>query len=182
LRIKVHHKFVSVFILISAAILLGVFFYLSTSLREHTFNRIREGVARQLALSRSYLKDAPFKDVSSYDVDTIADTIGDDLGLRATIIGLDGTVYGDSELEGEALRRVENHLMRPEVQQALRSGTGESRRFSTTRVPAQERAGGSARPSKKTSFIRPLCSVTGTARASSVSPSRFPTSNIWRTA
>jgi len=132
LRINVQHKIALLFIIISAIILLGVFFYLSNNLKGYTYNRIKSNVSKQISLCKSYLSDIPLKDIASYDLDEIADKIGRDLDLRVTIIGLDGTVYGDSELEGEALRKVENHLYRPEVQQALKSGIGESRRFSTT--------------------------------------------------
>ena len=47
--------------------------------------------------------------------------------LRATIILADGTIYYDSQKQSE-----ENHLQRPEVQQALAQGTGESVRQSDT--------------------------------------------------
>jgi len=132
LRINIQHKIALIFIIISAIILLGVFFYLSNNLKGYTYNRIKSNVSKQIALCKSYLSDIPLKDIASYDLDEIADKIGRDLDLRVTIIGLDGTVYGDSELDGDHLRRVENHLYRPEVQQALQSGIGESRRFSTT--------------------------------------------------
>ena len=49
-----------------------------------------------------------------------------------TIIAPDGTVIADSALSGEALRAVENHRNRPEVQGALVSGAGSSVRHSTT--------------------------------------------------
>ena len=132
MRINIQHKIAFFFILISAIILLGVFFHLSNNLKDDTYNRIRSNVSKQISLCKTYLADIPLKDVASYDLDGIADKIGRDLGLRVTIIGLNGTVYGDSELDGDQLRKVENHLYRPEVQQALNSSIGESRRFSTT--------------------------------------------------
>ncbi len=132
MRIGIHHKITFIFIIISAIILLGVFFYLSDNLKDYTYGRIKTNVAKEIQLCKSYLAEVPLKNISSYEMDAIADTLGRDLGLRVTIIGLDGTVYGDSELEGDRLRNVENHLYRPEVQQALKTGTGESRRFSTT--------------------------------------------------
>ncbi len=132
MRINIQHKIALIFIIISAIILLGVFFFLSNNLQDHTYNRIRSNVFKQLSLCKSYLSDLLFENVNSYDLDGIADKIGGDLDLRVTIIGIDGTVYGDSELEDEALRTVENHLYRPEIQQALKTGIGESRRFSTT--------------------------------------------------
>ena len=132
MRISIQHKITLIFVIISAFILCSVFFYLTKNLTDFTYNRIKTNVAKQISLCKSYLVDTAFDDINSYDLDVIADKIGHDLDLRVTLIGLDGTVYGDSKLEGENLRKVENHLYRSEVQQALKSGTGESRRFSTT--------------------------------------------------
>ncbi|MBU2591314.1 MAG: ATP-binding protein [Nitrospinota bacterium] len=132
MKTNIHNKIAVIFITITAAILLGVFLSLSHNLQDYTYNRIKTNVTRQIRLSKSYIEDNPLNRINSYDSDYIADKIGKDLDLRVTIIGLDGTVYGDSELEGKELIKVENHLYRPEVQQAIQSGIGESRRFSTT--------------------------------------------------
>ncbi len=132
MKTNIHNKIAVIFITITAAILLGVFLSLSHNLQNYTYNRIKTNVTRQIRLSKSYMEDSPLNHINSYDSDYIADKIGKDLDLRVTIIGLNGTVYGDSELEGKELTKVENHLYRPEVQQALQSGIGESRRFSTT--------------------------------------------------
>jgi len=70
--------------------------------------------------------------LSLQGIDAIADKIGRSLDVRVTIIDLDGTVLGDSELDGGHLENVENHLARPEIKDALKGEFGESRRFSTT--------------------------------------------------
>ncbi|MCK4917352.1 MAG: HAMP domain-containing protein [Candidatus Omnitrophica bacterium] len=132
MRINIQHKITFIFITTSATILLGVFFYLRVNLKEYTYNRIKINVTKQIKLCKSYLTDITLKNSSSYYLDDIADTISSDLDLRVTIIGIDGTVYGDSELKADELINIENHIYRPEVQQALLSGIGESRRFSTT--------------------------------------------------
>ncbi|MGB9872952.1 MAG: ATP-binding protein [Anaerolineae bacterium] len=51
------------------------------------------------------------------------------LDARVTLIGPDGTVWGESH---EDRTRMENHLGRPEVQQALAAGRGTAIRFSHT--------------------------------------------------
>ena len=53
-------------------------------------------------------------------------------GLRITIIDTTGRVVAESELGGDQLANLENHLGRPEVQEALRTGTGANRRISRT--------------------------------------------------
>ncbi|MDQ1291283.1 MAG: two-component system, OmpR family, phosphate regulon sensor histidine kinase PhoR, partial [Nitrospirota bacterium] len=52
--------------------------------------------------------------------------------LRITVIRQDGTVVADSAVPTEGLTHVENHLSRPEVAQALRSGRGMDIRASQT--------------------------------------------------
>ena len=51
------------------------------------------------------------------------------LAARVTIIGADGIVLGESH---EDRTRMDNHLQRPEVQQALKVGQGSSSRYSAT--------------------------------------------------
>lgn len=53
-------------------------------------------------------------------------------GIRLTLIDRGGRVIFDSELPERRLDSVENHLLRPEVQQALRDGSGNSTRHSAT--------------------------------------------------
>ncbi len=64
--------------------------------------------------------------------DALADRIGRDLAVRVTVIAADGRVLGDTDLDGEALAKVENHAGRPEMIAALRDGEGRSIRYSTT--------------------------------------------------
>jgi two-component system phosphate regulon sensor histidine kinase PhoR len=65
-------------------------------------------------------------------LDDEADRLAKLLECRITLIGADGRVLGDSDLEGQALAQVENHLQRPEVQEAHDRGVGVVARFSTT--------------------------------------------------
>ncbi len=52
--------------------------------------------------------------------------------LRITLIDSSGVVLMDSDVPIEKLRTVENHLLRPEVQSALREGFGTDTRHSAT--------------------------------------------------
>lgn len=136
MRLNINYKITIIFTIIIAIILFGIFLYLNNSLTEHTFIRIRTKLLQETSLVKSLL-DNYFEEISdgwfdTDEYDILADDIGDKLGLRATIITLDGKVLGDSELNGLALYELENHFRRPEVQDALASGIGESRRYSTT--------------------------------------------------
>ena len=62
-------------------------------------------------------------------LDLLSRDLARELGTRITIIGSDGRVHGDSE---ESSSSMENHASRPEVVEALATGTGESVRYSTT--------------------------------------------------
>ena len=132
LRINIHYKITLIFGIIIAASLSGIYIYLNNNLQEHTYRRIKTNLLKEISLAKSFIEQYYTKDVQSRDLDKIADKIGKALDLRVTIIGLDGTVIGDSELDSKQLAEVENHLYRPEVQTALKSGFGESRRFSIT--------------------------------------------------
>ena len=69
---------------------------------------------------------------SDQDLDDEADRLSEVIGARVTLIAADGRVLGDSDLEGQALADVENHLQRPEVQEARVRGVGVVARYSTT--------------------------------------------------
>lgn len=65
-------------------------------------------------------------------IDALADQSGDDIHARVTVINPEGVVLGDSHESGESLRRMDNHLTRQEVREALATGLGMSARLSDT--------------------------------------------------
>jgi two-component system phosphate regulon sensor histidine kinase PhoR len=65
-------------------------------------------------------------------LDPVADRLAAIADARVTLIAPDGRVVGDSALDPRAVVGVENHLGRPEVQEALATGTGLSSRRSHT--------------------------------------------------
>ena len=67
---------------------------------------------------------------SDTDVEELARRAGDALGYRVTLVDSAGVVIGDSEFGPEALRRLENHLDRPEIMTARANGVGVARRHS----------------------------------------------------
>ena len=62
-------------------------------------------------------------------LDALTKRWADSLGARVTLIGVDGTVLGESHTDRSEM---DNHLGRPEVQQALNDGQGSSIRYSQT--------------------------------------------------
>jgi two-component system phosphate regulon sensor histidine kinase PhoR len=66
------------------------------------------------------------------ELDDEADRIGELIGARVTFIAPDGRVVGDSAETLAGVAAMENHAQRPEVVDALKTGIGRSRRYSTT--------------------------------------------------
>jgi two-component system phosphate regulon sensor histidine kinase PhoR len=62
----------------------------------------------------------------------LAESIGTVIKARVTLISPDGTVIGDSDVGQARLPQLENHLQRPEVQEALKNGSGSALRYSET--------------------------------------------------
>ena len=58
--------------------------------------------------------------------------LADVLGARVTLVAADGTVVADSDVPFERLSTLENHLLRPEVQDALSKPIGTNVRRSAT--------------------------------------------------
>lgn len=134
MRINIHIKFTLAFCVVLAVVLGGVFLYLDDTFRDYVHDRIKADLLKEARLVKLFLEEDFPPGPSLRQTDALVDRIGETIRSRVTIIGLDGNVLGDSELDGRRLRELENHLYRPEVQQAIHggSGTGQSSRFSTT--------------------------------------------------
>ncbi|MFA7677630.1 MAG: ATP-binding protein [Candidatus Omnitrophota bacterium] len=132
MRANLQHKITFVFVIIFTFILLGTYLYINENLRKQTYRRIKYTLLKEATLVQTILNKHPGRDYFLGSLDEVANQIGQDLSLRVTIIALNGVVLGDSELDSKAVAGVENHFLRPEVQQALSAGTGKSERFSAT--------------------------------------------------
>lgn len=133
MKISIHYKITAIFGIIIGIILMGVYFYLNANLSERAYLKTKDNLLKQVFLSKSFIEQSvDKKNTSSKQIDALAKHIAKDLRVRVSIISLDGILEGDSELNGQQLLEVENHLQRPEIQQALKSQVGENRRFSTT--------------------------------------------------
>ncbi|MFN2297318.1 MAG: ATP-binding protein [Anaerolineales bacterium] len=110
-------------------ILLGLLLFLTGFLRtvhRETLTHRLEAECRLLADNVEALRQSGASDL---ELDALAHNAGENLDLRMTIIDSDGRVLGDSEA---VAAEMENHLTRPEVQQALSQGYGSSVRHSAT--------------------------------------------------
>lgn len=132
MKIKLHWKLTFIFCL---AVVLGLFigyFYLSTHLKTYLEDNIENNLKRQLSLAKDFLETYLSERGAVADADIFADRIGKELAVRATIITIEGVVIGETDLNKDEIKDVENHIDRPEVQEAIKKGFGRAKRFSNT--------------------------------------------------
>ena len=121
------------YIIIVLLVLFAMYLYLGTALKGLLSDRVTEDLEVHAALTREILiEKLPSKDNFSYDaIDPLVDGLGKTSPARLTFIDTEGIVWGDTERDGAALRTMDNHLTRPEVQDALQFGSGIRDRYSS---------------------------------------------------
>jgi two-component system phosphate regulon sensor histidine kinase PhoR len=107
----------------------GLSFYLSDLVRQSHLADLREKLTAEARLIGDAVGEAAAWDEAGGEFDGLAQHYADLLDARVTFIDADGIVLGESHAD-----RIEmdNHLRRPEVQEALENGQGSSMRFSRT--------------------------------------------------
>lgn len=115
-------------------VLFSMGLYLRPALKGVLDKRITSELEVQAALTREFLiEQLPEIDNFTYDeIDSLVDRLGEAGKVRLTFIGSDGTVWGDSERDGQALIEMDDHSNREEVQDAKDFGSGMIDRVSTT--------------------------------------------------
>jgi two-component system, OmpR family, phosphate regulon sensor histidine kinase PhoR len=133
MRLGLHWKILAGYLAV-AGVGLGVAGWLSLErLEASDMKQLQAGLTAQARLAAEIFA-ARLADSSpdAAAIDVLADRLGEAIKARVTVIAPDGTVLGDSYESGEALRRMDNHLARPEVREALASELGISIRLSGT--------------------------------------------------
>ena len=102
----------------------------SWSIRRTLEEQIERSLVNEARLAAETLSHR--KPAAEGELDDEADALAPLVSARVTFVARDGTVVGDSDLDGEALRTLENHGGRPEILQAAQHGFGVARRYSTT--------------------------------------------------
>ena len=116
------------YVILILVVMGGLTIYLSRTTRDAQLEALRNSLLAQARTVSASLQ--PTFDAAGADaLDQLANRWSDLLQARVTIISTDGTVLGESD-EDRAL--MNNHLNRPEVQQALARGEGSSIRYSQT--------------------------------------------------
>ena len=116
-----------------AALLLLIITCIDLTLPPYLVRRIQHDLEREARLTREVFGDKlAAQPLNVEEIDHLAHDLGNQTGLRVTVVTADGTVVGESDKAPEELGQIENHLKREEVQAAMRDGVGSARRHSRT--------------------------------------------------
>jgi two-component system phosphate regulon sensor histidine kinase PhoR len=116
------------FVVLVTLVLTGLLF--TRRLRSDFISHLEQSLVSQAILTRADTMPAFEQKVGAYQ--SIVQALARETGSRITLIRADGTVISDSEQDPGELAGMENHLMRPEVQAALNTGSGKAIRYSKT--------------------------------------------------
>ena len=105
---------------------------LSHALRGWLESRIERELSRHAETLQEMLNTRAYPAATDVEADALADRLGRTTGARVTLIAANGHVLGDSQISPHEVMRMESHEHRPEVKQALATGRGVTRRYSTT--------------------------------------------------
>ena len=103
--------------------------YLANSTRSSQLDNLRSQLENEARITAEASSPGFLSQDKKGVLDALAKRLGEQTDTRVTLIALDGTVLGDSE---EDPATMENHAIRPEIRDALSTGSGESTRYSTT--------------------------------------------------
>jgi two-component system phosphate regulon sensor histidine kinase PhoR len=127
---SIQTKITLTYILLATAVIIAVGVVSSVSIESYFRARSISELSSQAEVVLTALDALPSADPGK--VSQLVKRLSDKGGFRITLIAEDGRVLEDSDVAGSELDRVENHLHRPEVQEALRKGVGVDTRRSAT--------------------------------------------------
>jgi two-component system phosphate regulon sensor histidine kinase PhoR len=116
------------YLLIALVSLVGVAIYAVYSMRGFYLNDAEAQLASKTALISADAESILLK-ADDASADEFSKRLGKASGIRITLIRADGLVAGDTDVQPA---QMDNHLERPEIQDALARGYGTSARYSTT--------------------------------------------------
>lgn len=121
-------KIIAIFVFIQILILSGIGFYLSSQLKSFFYQEMESNMLKQIYLLSQLIQQDMEKTDDQY-LQKKTSTIAGGIGGRITVIAADGQVLSDTEENPEIM---ENHLNRPEIQQAQQNQLGWATRYSST--------------------------------------------------
>jgi len=128
MKLKLHWKLTVIF---CSAIIIGLllgYFYLTAHLKTFLDQDLQNNLRREIYLVRDLIEE--HGDVA--EAQPLAQKISQEIGVRVTIVSVNGVVRADSDLDEKELKVIENHGGRVEIKEALKTGFGLSKRYSYT--------------------------------------------------
>lgn len=123
-RAKLMLSYLLLILLVSSSFYLFFKRNLQTTLVEESrINLMNQAILTRLLVEQERDRILPQK---------LAEKIGATLKARVTLISYDGTVVGDSDIDQSRISGLQNHLDRPEIRAALKTGSGSAVRYSET--------------------------------------------------
>ena len=117
--------FITVFLVISTALIIPGIFYTNQTDRE-----AREEIASSLITHiNTFIIYYNSANISPYDA---ARNFSDASGLRVTLVDSDGLVVGESNVNELEMSKMDNHIDRPEISNAIKEGISKIERYSNT--------------------------------------------------
>lgn len=116
------------YIVLIALITGSFYFYIDHVLQQEMIEESRDNLANQAQLARLLVISSK----GQQPPQQLAEKVGTVIKSRVTLVAPDGTVTGDSDVGKARLGQLENHLQRPEIQDALKNGSGSALRYSET--------------------------------------------------
>jgi two-component system, OmpR family, phosphate regulon sensor histidine kinase PhoR len=114
-------------------LLVVTYIAISLTLPPYLARRIESDLRRDAYVTRDVFEsELRTRNTTLADINRLSHDLSKETGLRVTVIARDGTVIGESDKPESDLKNIENHLQRPEVQQALHEGIGSATRKSDT--------------------------------------------------
>jgi two-component system phosphate regulon sensor histidine kinase PhoR len=114
-------------------LLLVVYVAIRLTLPPYLVRQIESDLRRDAYVTRDVFEsELRTRNTTLADINRLSHDLSKETGLRVTVIARDGTVIGESDKPESDLKNIENHLQRPEVQQALHEGIGSATRKSDT--------------------------------------------------
>ena len=125
----IRHRLIAYYLVVIAVIvlLMGAFFIWFLS--NYYMEMLRGNLYNQARLSAALVEEMLARDAAQAELDQLSKNLGDELGLRLTLVAPDGSVLADSA-EDPAL--MENHGSRPEIIEAMEMRKGVATRYSVT--------------------------------------------------
>ena len=114
-------------------LLLVVYVAIRLTLPPYLVRQIEADLTRDAIVVRDVFESQlQTRNPSLADINRLSHDLAKETGLRVTVIAHDGTVIGESDKPDSDINTIQNHLYRPEVQQALHEGVGSAMRHSRT--------------------------------------------------